>query len=59
MHYSLPESCWVALHLLQYHLHGRVAEDLLHLRVVHGRLPPGLGVILSDTSLQTRLGILY
>ena len=58
MHYLLPEGSWVALHLLQYHLHGRVTEDLLDLRVMHGRLPPGLRVILSDTPLKTSLGIL-
>ena len=47
----LPQSSWVALHLLQDELHGRVPQNLLHFRIIHGSLPPCLWVILFKSVL--------
>lgn len=54
----LSEGSRVALHLLQYELHGRVPKDLLHFRVVHCVFPPFLRVILNKALPNTSVCIL-
>lgn len=45
--HSLAEGLGVLLHLLQDEAHGRVAHDLLHLRVGHGAALHVLGCIIA------------
>ena len=42
---SLSHSLGVLAHLVQYHLHGRVCQNGLHLRVGHGTLSNSLRVV--------------
>ena len=55
----LSEGCWVALHLLQYELHGRVTKYPLDLRVLHGPLSPLLWVVTRDALIYTSFSFLY
>lgn len=60
VHAGLLSECFgLTLHLLQYDLHSRVAEDLLHLWVMHCTLPPLLGIVLTNALWNTSVCILY
>ena len=60
VHAGLLSECFrLTLHLLQYDLHSRVTEDLLHLRVMHCTLPPLLRIVLTNALWNTSVCILY